>query len=89
MPTSTPGETPPSERCVLRLAVEASVVRRALAFAVVVGSVLILINHGDAILTGDVGPGRWLKMGLTVMVPYVVSTLSSVMAMQGARGSSR
>ncbi len=89
MPTSTPGETPPSERCALRLAFEAGVVRRALAFAVVVGSVLILINHGDAIWTGDVGPGRWLKMGLTVLVPYAVSTLSSVMAIRGAPGSSR
>jgi hypothetical protein len=80
-----PGETPPSERVALRLAFEIVVVRRALAFAVVVGSVLIVINHGDAILSGDVGPGRWLKMGLTVLVPYVVSTLSSVMAMRGGR----
>ena len=89
MPTTGPGETPLRERGALRLAFEAGVVRRALAFAVVVGSVLIVINHGDAILTGDVGPGRWLKMGLTVLVPYVVSTLSSVMAMHAARGSSR
>jgi hypothetical protein len=87
MPTAPPGETPPSEWYALRLAFDAGVVRRALAFAVVVGSVLILINHGDAILAGDVGPGRWLKMGLTVLVPYLVSTLSSVMAMHAARGS--
>jgi len=88
MPTTGPGETPLRERGALRLAFEAAVVRRALGFAVVVGSVLIVINHGDAILTGDVGPGRWLKMGLTVLVPYVVSTLSSVMAMRGG-GASR
>ena len=88
MPTTATGETPLPERGALRLAFEAGVVRRALAFAVVVGSVLIVINHGDAILTGDVGPGRWLKMGLTVLVPYVVSTLSSVMAMRGG-GASR
>ncbi len=58
--------------------------RRALGFAVVVGSVLIAINHGDAILAGDVSSGRWLKMGLTALVPYTVSTLSSVMAMRGS-----
>jgi len=87
MPTTATGETPLREWGALRLAFEARVVRRALAFAVVVGSVLIVINHGDAILTGDVGPGRWLKMGLTVLVPYVVSTLSSVMAMRGGRAS--
>ena len=67
---------------VWRLACEARVVRRALGFAVVVGSVLIAINHGDAILGGEVSARRCLKMGLTVLVPYAVSTLSSVMAMR-------
>ncbi len=69
---------------VWQLAFELRVVRRALGFAVVVGSVLIAINHGDAILAGDVSSGRWLKMGLTALVPYTVSTLSSVMAMRGS-----
>ena len=66
----------------LRLAVQPRVVRRALKFAVVVGLVLIGINHGDAILRGEVTRGRWFKMALTVLVPYVVSTLSSVQAMR-------
>ena len=39
-------------------------------------------NHGDAILKGDVSRGRLFKMALTVLVPYVVSTLSSVGAMR-------
>ena len=65
-----------------RLALRPRVVRRALKFSVVVGSVLISINHGDAILEGDVTRGRWLKMALTVVVPYLVSTLSSVQAMR-------
>jgi hypothetical protein len=60
------------------LATQRRVVRRALGFAVVVGSMLIAINHGDAILAGDVDARRWLKMGLTVLVPYCVSTLSSI-----------
>lgn len=68
----------------LRLASERSVVRRALGYAVVVGSVLIAINHGDAILAGEIGPVRWWKMGLTVLVPYAVSTLSSVSATRAA-----
>lgn len=59
-----------------------SVVRRALKFAVVVGIVLITINHGDAILKGEVTRRRIFQMALTVMVPYVVSTLSSVQAMR-------
>lgn len=66
----------------VRLAFRPSVVKRALKYAVIVGLVLITINHGDAILRGDVTHGRLFKMALTVVVPYVVSTLSSVGAMQ-------
>lgn len=63
------------------LAVQPKVVKRALKFAVVVGAVLITINHGDAIVQGDLNSVRIVKIGLTVMVPYIVSTLSSVGAM--------
>lgn len=66
----------------LGLALSGPVVRRALGFAVVVGAVLIAINHGDALLRGELDGGRLLKMGLTVLVPYAVSTLSSVGAMR-------
>jgi hypothetical protein len=69
----------------LRAAREPSVVRRALKYAVLVGAILITINHGDAILTGDITTTRLLKMGLTVMVPYLVSTLSSVGAIRALR----
>jgi hypothetical protein len=58
------------------------VVRRGLLYLVVVGSVLIAINHGDAILRGEIDGVRWLKMLLTPVVPYVVSTLSSVSAIR-------
>ena len=67
----------------LQMALAPRVVRRALAYAVVVGSVLIAINHGDAILRGQVDTPRLLRMGLTVIVPYLVSTLSSVGALRG------
>jgi hypothetical protein len=75
-------ETPTNTRATMRawiaVACEPAVVRRAATFAVVVGAVLIAINHGDAILAGDVDTRRLLKMGLTMLVPYTVSTLSSV-----------
>ncbi|MEE9279009.1 MAG: nitrate/nitrite transporter NrtS [Myxococcota bacterium] len=58
------------------------VVRRALLFALVVGAILIAINHGAAIVRGEVGAGHLVQMGLTVLVPYTVSTLSSVLAMR-------
>lgn len=63
------------------LATSPTVVKRALKFAVLVGVILIAINHGDAILRGEVSGTRAAKMILTVFVPYAVSTVSSVAAM--------
>ena len=57
-------------------------VRRSLKFGVVVGTILIVINHGEALVDGDFSAERMLRMGLTVMVPYFVSTSSSVCAMR-------
>ena len=67
-------------RRALRLVCTGPVVRRGLAFSIVVGTILILINHGDALLRGELTPTRLLKMGLTVVVPLVVSVYSSVAA---------
>ena len=67
-----------------RMAMRGSVVRRALCYAVVVGAILIAINHGDAILAGSVDGQRVAKMLLTLLVPYCVSTLSSVGALRTA-----
>jgi hypothetical protein len=64
----------------LQGATSGPVVRRALKFAVVVGTILITINHGDAIVAGEIDSTRLAKMMLTVFVPYAVSTASSVAA---------
>jgi hypothetical protein len=68
----------------MQIATSARVVRRALSYGVVVGSILVAINHGDALLRGDVDSIRGLKMLLTPFVPYLVSTLSSVSAVRDA-----
>lgn len=75
----------------LTLAASRSVVRRALGMSAVVGALLISINHGDALLRGDVDARRALKMALTLLVPYCVSTYSSVGTLRGiaARGGTR
>lgn len=65
-----------------RLASRPSVVRRALRYAVVVGLVLITINHGGAILHGEITLSRLVQMVLTTIVPYLVSTASSVAALR-------
>ncbi len=56
-------------------------VLRALKTALLVGVLLIAINHGDALLAGEVSTGRFFKMLLTFAVPYGVSTYASVAAL--------
>ena len=64
------------------IARQRDVVLRALKTAALVGLVLIAINHGDALVAGDVSAERLAKMLLTVLVPYCVSTYASVRAIQ-------
>jgi len=67
-------------------ALRADVVRRSLRVALVVGSLLVAINHGDHLLSGGVTTTGWLKMALTFLVPYAVSTYASVGAIREGRG---
>ena len=69
----------------LALATSAGVVRRALLMSALVGALLITINHGDALLRGELDRTRVLKMALTLLVPYCVSSYSSVGAMRSLR----
>ena len=57
-------------------AVSGSVPRRSLYVALVVGTVLNLINQGDALL--GTSPFNWLKAILTYAVPYAVYTYGAV-----------
>lgn len=45
----------------------------ALKVALVVGSILFMINHGHALLTGTMERDRWISAGLTYLVPYFVN----------------
>jgi hypothetical protein len=62
----------------IRSAAHPATARRALITAVIVGAVLIAVNHGPAIISGQITGARIIQMCLTVIVPYVVSTVSSV-----------
>lgn len=68
-----------------RLVFAPDVVWRGVRYAVVVGAILIAINHGDALIRGDVDRTRLWKIGLTILVPYCVSALSSVGAIRRMR----
>lgn len=81
------GALEPEPRATRRLAIafEPAIVRRGLISSIVVGALLIAINHGSAIVEGDVSVARLERMALTVVVPYVVSVVSSVAAIRPAR----
>ena len=65
-----------------RIALRRNVVLRATRVALVVGFLLIAINQGDVLLAGALDARTWLKILLTPVVPYLVSTLSSVAAIR-------
>lgn len=66
----------------IRLAFSGSVWRRAAKVAVLVGPILVAVNQGDVILRGGLDVICIVKIGLTFLVPYFVSTFSSVAALQ-------
>ena len=67
---------------VRRHAFKAAVVKRAMIMSLVVGAILIAINHGDKICDGTYCLTSVFKSLMTMLVPYTVSTMSSVMAIE-------
>ena len=67
----------------LQIAFDATVVRRALIMAAIVGTILVLINHFNCCVAhGMIGNVCMVKMIMTFLVPYTVSTVSSVQAIK-------
>lgn len=52
--------------------------KRSFWVALIVGTILNLINQGDLMMLGD--PVNLLKIGLTYAVPYCVATYGAVTA---------
>jgi len=69
----------------LAVAMEASVRKRALRVALIVGSILAVVNHGDVVLIGQETTTVWIKIVLTFLVPYCVATFASVQAIRQQR----
>jgi hypothetical protein len=59
----------------LRIVLLREHLRRTLQIALVVGTILTLINQADVILGGDAKGLTWVKVGLNFCVPFVVSNL--------------
>ena len=52
---------------------------RAATVAVIVGVILAFINHGGVILSGNINAEYWVKMLITCLVPYAVSSATATM----------
>ena len=63
-------------RVLWECAMAPGVPRRSLAAALVVGTILNLINQGDALFGGKALD--WTKLVLTYIVPYCVATYGAV-----------
>ena len=61
------------------------VAKRAFNVALIVGTILAFINHGDIILSGKLTSECWVKMMLTAFVPYCVSSVTATLAIMEQR----
>jgi len=68
-------------KIVCHCAVSNGVPGRSFYVALIVGTILNLINQGDAIF--GAGSVDWLKIMLTYIVPYAVCTYGAVSAQKG------
>ena len=62
----------------IAIALRTDVFLRSIKVAAIVGTILVAINQGDAILNGEFTPEFAWKVPMTYMVPYLVSTYASV-----------
>ena len=69
----------------LRLAADPTIVRRALITCILVGFVLTVVNNGPELARGEFSVALAGQIGLTLLVPFLVVTVSSVAAVR-ARG---
>lgn len=71
-----------SDQSFIVLAFSKAVVLRALKVALLVGTMLALINHSEKLITMSLSSQDLLKIVLTYLVPYGVSTWSAVAAIK-------
>jgi hypothetical protein len=74
--------TQQNEPSFMALCTRRAVMRRAATIALVVGTILAIINHGDRLLSGDITLDVVTKIALTYLVPYCVSTYSAVLTIR-------
>ena len=76
------GEHPESPTSFFKLALSGQVVATAVKVSILVGTLLAFINHGTAIVELSLSSKNMVQIGLTYLVPYCVSSYSSVRSLQ-------
>jgi hypothetical protein len=64
----------------LRIAMRRDIVLRGLKTGLIVGTILVAINQGDMILSGQLDVTAAWKIPLAYLVPYCVATYGGVAA---------
>jgi hypothetical protein len=62
-------------RDTLRICFRREHLRQTIIIALVVGTILTVINQLDVIVKGDADTLTWIKCGLNYCVPFIVSNL--------------
>lgn len=68
----------------IKIAMRRDVVLRGVRVAAIVGTILVAINQGDLILSGQLDASAAWKIPLTYLVPYCVATYGGVSAILAA-----
>lgn len=63
---------------IIPLLIDKDIVFSSIKVAIIVGTLLNLINQGDALLSLNSNHIHWPKLIFTYMVPYLVSTYAAV-----------
>lgn len=66
----------------IKIALRPDVVSRSLKVGLIVGTILVTINQGNIIFSGQWMTELFWKIPLTYLVPYSVSTYASVSAIR-------
>ena len=66
----------------LSIAMRRDIVLRGLRVGAIVGTILVAINQGDMIVSGQLNASAAWKIPLTYLVPYCVSTYGGVSAIR-------
>ncbi len=72
----------------VQTALSPAVVRRSTKVSLIVGTILVAINHGDVLISGTIGSAIFWKIPMTFCVPYAVSTYAAVDAIRGSGSES-